>query len=186
MDPLRLYLFAGLIAHKVLWELLKRNEIGAKQPLPWRVKLVKAIKIGILGAVLAQTLLPAVVPIAQDPGRLRAAGAFLFTAGLAIAIIARLQLGDNWLDIETAAVKRYQRVVSRGIYGYVRHPIYVGDLILLVGLELAVNSWLVLGAALLIPVVLRQAVKEEAGLLRSLPGYDIYCRRTKRFIPFVA
>jgi protein-S-isoprenylcysteine O-methyltransferase Ste14 len=185
VDLLRLYLFAGLVAHKAVWELLKRRG-GAPKKVPLGVKLIKSVKILILAGILAQTLLPDVLPLASDPGPLRAAGAALFSFGLAIAVLGRVQLGDNWLDIESAAVKRKQAVVSRGVYGYVRHPIYVGDLILLIGLELALNSWLVLAAALLAPVVLRQAMKEESVLLRSLPGYDDYCRRTKRFIPFVA
>jgi protein-S-isoprenylcysteine O-methyltransferase Ste14 len=76
-------------------------------------------------------------------------------------------------------------VVSKGLYRFIRHPIYVGDLLLLIGLELSLNSWLVLGVILLLPVVIRQAVSEEKMLMRSLPGYETYCARTKRFIPFL-
>ncbi len=80
---------------------------------------------------------------------------------------------------------REQAVVSNGPYRLIRHPIYVGDLMLLFGLELALNSWLVLGVLLLAPIVLRQAVQEEKKLALALPGYQEYCANTKRFIPFV-
>jgi protein-S-isoprenylcysteine O-methyltransferase Ste14 len=99
--------------------------------------------------------------------------------------VSRLQLGSNWSDIETAKVLRDQAVVAIGVYRYIRHPIYVGDLLLLIGLQLSLNSWLVIAALLISPVVLWQAITEEKMLVESLPGYGAYCMRTKRFIPFV-
>jgi protein-S-isoprenylcysteine O-methyltransferase Ste14 len=103
-----------------------------------------------------------------------------------MAILARLQLGRNWSDIESAGVLSGQVVVGEGLYRFVRHPIYTGDLLLLIGMQLALNSWCVLLAVLLVPVVFRKAVQEERMLMRRLPGYEAYCRRTKRFVPFVA
>ncbi len=189
MDWLRVYLLAGLLLHKVVWEYMKRQSPAAVtpgKPQTLSVKLIKALKIAILLGIIAQTLLPDILPIASDPKSLRIAGTILYTAGLAIALAARFQLGQNWLDIENATVKSRQQVVDRGIYGYIRHPIYTADLILLFGLELALNSWLVYGIVLLAPAVLLQAIREERMLAVSLPGYESYCQRTKRFIPFVA
>ena len=149
------------------------------------VKLVKLVKVAILLGIVAQTMLPEIFPISPEPFLLRVIGVALYTAGLLIAVTARFQLDNNWSDIETAKVLSHQAVVSNGIYGYIRHPIYVGDLLLLLGLELSLNSWLVLGVALLTPVVLFQATLEEKKLISDLPGYELYCRNTKRFIPFV-
>ena len=50
---------------------------------------------------------------------------------------------------------------------------------------MALNSWFVAGVAMLVPVVAWKAIKEERMLGDSLSGYDAYCGRTKRFIPFV-
>jgi protein-S-isoprenylcysteine O-methyltransferase Ste14 len=147
--------------------------------------LVKAVKIAILLGILVQVWLPDVLPISEDPFAIRVIGTAIYTAGLLVAIAARFQLGDNWSNIETGQVLTHQQVVSRGIYSYIRHPIYTGDLLLLLGLELALNSWLVLGVLVLIPVVLLKAIKEEQMLQRELAGYGDYCRETKRFIPFV-
>jgi protein-S-isoprenylcysteine O-methyltransferase Ste14 len=190
MILLRLYLLAGLIAHKAVWEILKRRkaptgEKPAPKPQPLSVQLVKAVKIAILLGIVAQTMLPEILPISQQPFLLRVIGVAIYTAGLLIAVIARFQLDSNWSDIETAQVLSHQQVVSNGIYGYVRHPIYVGDILLLFGLELSLNSWLVLGVALMTPVILLQATREEKKLVETLPGYDVYCEQTKRFIPFV-
>jgi protein-S-isoprenylcysteine O-methyltransferase Ste14 len=187
MILLRAYLLAGLLIHKAIWELLKWR--SGTEPKPRRgvaLKLIKAVKLGVLLGIVAQTLLPMdVLPIAGDSPLRRIAGAAIYTLGLLVAIVGRLQLGDNWFDIETPLVKGDHIVVSTGLYRYIRHPIYVGDLLLLLGLELALNSWFVLAVMALVPVVFRQAVREERMLVERLPGYDSYLRRTKRFIPFV-
>jgi protein-S-isoprenylcysteine O-methyltransferase Ste14 len=181
----RAYLLAGLIFHKAVWEVLKRNApLAASGPRPTAVKLVK---IGILAGIILQTLLPfEILPIATGGSlRLLWTGLLVYTTGLLIAVAARIQLGRNWSDIEAAQLRRDHAVISNGLYRYIRHPIYTGDLLLLAGLELALNSWLVLGAAALAIVVSRRAAREERDLTRGLPAYAAYCRRTKRFIPFV-
>jgi len=78
-----------------------------------------------------------------------------------------------------------QALVTSGIYKYIRHPIYTGDMLLLLGLELALNSWLVLGVVLVVAVVVRQALAEETLLSAMVPNYKDYRRRTKMFIPGV-
>jgi protein-S-isoprenylcysteine O-methyltransferase Ste14 len=189
MIALRLSLLAGLIAHKVVWEVLKRRQGHAQATEHLRgsvrPKLVKAVKVCILIGIVGQTLAPDILPISTEPLLLRLVGVVVYTAGLLTAIGARLQLGANWSDIETAQVFNQQNVVSHGLYRYIRHPIYVADLLLLLGLELSLNSWLVVVVGVMIPVVLRRAVHEERMLVQSLPGYALYCAQTKRFIPFV-
>ncbi len=189
MILLRLYLLAGLVAHKALWEALKQRGAGKpaikQERRPVRLQLVKCVKIAILLGILAQTMTPDILPITSSPFALRVIGVLTYTAGLAIAILGRVQLGPNWSDIEAARVAGEQAVVSHGLYRYIRHPIYTGDLLLLAGLELSLNSWLALGVGLLAPVVLLMAAREERMLAASLPGYEAYRARTKRFIPFV-
>ncbi len=184
---IRLYLFAGLAAHKILWEVLKqRRPMSPGFPEPLKVKAAKAVKVVILLAVVLQTVLPEVLPIRPAVPAIRIWGLVLFTGGLALAMWARVLLDTNWSDIETASVLDQQEVVARGVYRYIRHPIYIGDLMLLLGLELTLNSWLFVGVLLMAPIVLHQAISEEKMLLKTLPGYDRYSRKTKRFIPFIA
>jgi protein-S-isoprenylcysteine O-methyltransferase Ste14 len=188
MEPLRLYLLGGLLLHKLVWEVLKRRDrrpASAPQAPGPLARAAKLVKVAILAAIVVQTLVPDVLPILAEPASLRRIGAVLFTLGLAVAIIARLQLGRNWSDIEAGVVRPDHRLVAAGIYRWVRHPIYAGDLVLLAGLELALNSWLVLLVPLLAVVVYRQTLKEERALAASLPGYADYCRRTYRFVPFL-
>lgn len=184
---IRIYLLCGLIFHKMVWEIMKarqgaRTAQVARSPL---ARLLATVKIGVLAAILAQTLIREVLPISSDPYPWRVLGLALYTIGLATAIAGRVQLGWNWSDIEHARVKRDHALVSHGIYRYVRHPIYAGDLLLLIGLELALNSWLVLGALALAAYIRRRAIREEGQLRQVLPGYDQYCRRTARFLPFL-
>lgn len=186
---LRAYLFTGLALHKIVWEVMKRGQAAAKAPASApksaSLALVKAAKIAILLGLFAQLFLPAILPIASDPKSLQVAGVIVFTFGLAIALLARIALGNNWSDIEIGRVKDDHALVNRGVYRYVRHPIYTGDLAMLVGFELCLNSWLVIAVvALAIPTITR-AIREEKVLAKSVTGYDAYCMQTKRFIPFV-
>lgn len=187
----KFYLLLGLLAHKALWEILKRRGPGngaAPAALKPRVQIVKLVKLAILLGIIAQTIIPwDVLPIitSGDSLPLRAAGGILYTFGLLIAVLGRLHLGNNWSDIEVNRIQDKHQAVTTGIYAFLRHPIYVGDLILLFGLELALNSWLVLGVVALTPIVLMKAVKEERALAANLTGYDDYARRVKRFIPYV-
>jgi protein-S-isoprenylcysteine O-methyltransferase Ste14 len=183
---LQIYLLTGLILHKVVWEILrKKSDEKPSENKSFSLLAVKTVKIAILLGVIVQIWFPDFLPIAENPFALRIAGTAIYTIGLITAIAARFQLGDNWANIETGQVLRNQKVVAKGIYGFIRHPIYTGDLLLLLGLELALNSWLVLGVLVLAPVVLLKAIKEEQMLSQELSGYDDYRARTKRFIPFV-
>ncbi len=134
---------------------------------------------------MVQTLCLEILPIAREPRALRWVGVAIFVLGLVTAMVGRVQLGRNWVDLEDARVRPGQSLVEHGLYRYIRHPIYTGDLLLVVGLELALNSWLVLGAALHGCGSRAAHRVEEAILSRQHAGYHAYCARTKRFIPFV-
>jgi protein-S-isoprenylcysteine O-methyltransferase Ste14 len=188
MEPLRLTLFLGLVLHKFLWELLRRRDGAARVRLQskargrWLLKLIKGL---VLGFLAFQTLFLDLWPISDQPSQLRILGTAIYFLGLVTAAVGRLQLGKNWVDLEDYQVLPNQLVITHGIYRYIRHPIYVGDILLLVGLELALNSWLVLGVVLLLLVVIRQALAEEYLLSQKFPLYNDYCTQTKMFIPFL-
>jgi protein-S-isoprenylcysteine O-methyltransferase Ste14 len=139
----------------------------------------------ILLLIVVQVFLPDILPILDEPFVLRIVGGMLYTLGLATAVLGRVQLGNSWSDIEVGDVADDNQVVTDGIYRYLRHPIYVGDLLLLLGLELSLNSWLIVVAAALVPPVLVRAIQEEQSLRKVLTDYEDYAHRTKRFIPFI-
>ncbi|MAE60948.1 MAG: hypothetical protein CMJ49_06270 [Planctomycetaceae bacterium] len=192
MIAICIYLLAGLVFHKALWEVLKRRGRGAgrtnerKSLTAWAAW---GVKLGILLGIVAQTVWVGgeryFLRIADDGTVLHGVGLVIYTLGLALAVAGRLQLGDNWSDIEAGDIQQKHNVVDRGVYRFIRHPIYMGDLLLLAGLEAALNSWLIVGVALLTPVVMWKAMQEEKGLMTSVNGYADYAKRTRRFVPWV-
>jgi protein-S-isoprenylcysteine O-methyltransferase Ste14 len=152
---------------------------------PVSVRFVKAAKLAITLGLFTQIFVPAVLPIMSDPFVFRVVGTMVYTLGLLTAIMARIQLGSNWSDIEVGQVKRGHVVVKSGLYRYIRHPIYTGDLGMLLGFELCLNSWLVVAVVGIAMATIYQAIREERRLVKTVAGYDVYCERTKRFIPFV-
>ncbi len=186
---LRIVLFAGLVFHKLVWEILKRRNgnPGTRRPqkLTPLTRAIKTIKVLILLCLIVQTLSLDLFPIAEDSQAIRIVGVVVFFLGLIIAVTARMQIGKNWIDLEDFQVLPDQSLVTNGIYRHIRHPIYTGDLLLVLGLQLALNSWLVLPFFLLIPIVYRQAAAEEVLLAKAFPDYAAYSARTRRFVPFV-
>ena len=82
---------------------------------------------------------------------------------------------------------RKQRVVSNGVYGFVRHPMYLGGALLFVGTPMLLGSvyGLIIGLALVLLLVGR-IVGEEKLLVRELKGYEEYKAKVKyRLIPFI-
>lgn len=190
LDLVRIFLFTGLLIHKLVWELMKRSaphgtDSSASEQSFFK-RLLKLVKVGVLLFLIVQTLfLPTIFPITENPIILRTIGLVVYSIGLIIAIIGRVQLGSNWANIEDYQVLNEHRLVQSGIYRYIRHPIYIGDILLVLGLELALNSWLVLGILPLIIYVNQQSKAEEIVLSSAFSEYASYQNRTKRFIPFV-
>lgn len=83
--------------------------------------------------------------------------------------------------------ERGHTTITTGPYQYVRHPMYVGGLLLFLGIPLLLGSWYGLLAILLFtPVFLVRAVLEERTLRQELSGYDAYMEQVKyRLIPHV-
>jgi len=83
--------------------------------------------------------------------------------------------------------ERHQTVIDSGVYGVVRHPMYAGAVLLLVGMPLWLESY---AAAMLafvpIGMLVVRILVEEQFLRRELAGYDAYTKRVRyRLIPFV-
>jgi protein-S-isoprenylcysteine O-methyltransferase Ste14 len=84
-------------------------------------------------------------------------------------------------------VEEGQKVVSTGVYGSVRHPMYSGAIILIVGTPLALGSWWsLLLIPLFLPILYFRMANEEKVLARDLPGYTEYMSRVRyRLVPYI-
>lgn len=82
---------------------------------------------------------------------------------------------------------RGQEVIQTGPYAIVRHPLYAGALLWMVGAPLLLGSaWGFLGSAAMAVLVGARAVGEERVLIQGLDGYAAYCRKVRwRFVPGV-
>jgi protein-S-isoprenylcysteine O-methyltransferase Ste14 len=94
---------------------------------------------------------------------------------------------ENTYGAATIQVEKNQRVISTGPYAVVRHPMYTGALLLMLGVPLALGSWW--GLLMFIPgvaVIIWRLLDEERFLSRNLAGYTEYENQIRyHLIPFV-
>lgn len=98
-----------------------------------------------------------------------------------------LVLRENTYAAGTIEVEQGQQVISTGPYALVRHPMYAGALIMLLGIPLALGSWW--GLLTIVPMALAlvwRILDEEAFLRKNLPGYAEYRAQVKyRLVPLI-
>jgi protein-S-isoprenylcysteine O-methyltransferase Ste14 len=112
-------------------------------------------------------------------------GAALTVIGIAFALWARLRLAGNWSSDVT--LKRDHELIVDGPYRWVRHPIYTGVLVALIGTGLAVGEWRAVVAVVLAGVAWWRKLTIEEIVMRRQFGdaYVRYAERTRVLIPFV-
>jgi protein-S-isoprenylcysteine O-methyltransferase Ste14 len=122
--------------------------------------------------------------LAVESPVLGAIGALLFASGIALAIWARLELGRNWGMPMTQ--KSEPELVTAGAYRLVRHPIYSGLLLAVLGTALATDLIGLIIAPILGGYFYYSATVEERNLTATFPAtYPAYRMSTKMLIPFV-
>ena len=84
-------------------------------------------------------------------------------------------------------VHENQRVVDTGLYGVVRHPMYMATILLFLMIPIVLGSWYALIVFAFYPAIIIVRLKDEEALLtRELPGYEEYQQKVKyRLIPFI-
>lgn len=112
-------------------------------------------------------------------------GIGVLAIGLAIALYARYSLGRNWSG--RVSFQKDQELVTSGLYAYIRHPIYLGIMLMGAGTLAIVNfSFVVIGTILVAISFFQRIKKEEELMTKHFPKeYAEYQRRTKKLIPFV-
>jgi protein-S-isoprenylcysteine O-methyltransferase Ste14 len=113
-----------------------------------------------------------------------AAGLIVCYAGFAFAVWARRHLGRNWGMPMT--FKQGHEMVTTGPYRYVRHPIYTGMMLAILGSAVVAGwPWLVVFLAMVVYCVYSARTEERLMLEHFSEPYAEYKKRTKAFIPFV-
>jgi len=115
---------------------------------------------------------------------LGAIGALLVLLGVGLAIFARVYLGRNWGM--PMSRKAEPELVTRGPYAFVRHPIYTGIILAMVGSAIGESIIWALPLVLFAPYFIYSARREEELMREQFPAqYPDYMRRTKMIVPFV-
>jgi len=115
---------------------------------------------------------------------LSAIGALLCGAGIALAIWARYHLGKNWGMPMTR--REEPELVTSGPYAYIRHPIYTGVIVAIIGSGFASGAGWLMVCVLYAGYFIVSAFVEEKTLSAEFPQqYKEYKKHTKMLIPFV-
>ena len=141
-------------------------------------RLVVAYALALLSAPLLRRL-----PVRPLPPLSAPLGLAVLVAGLALRAWSMQTLSDAYT--RTLRVTNSQTVTDRGPYYRIRHPGYLGSLLIWCGFALTSGSAVIVGtvAALLVPAYVHRIDAEEELLDRDLPGYADYRGRTKRLLP---
>jgi protein-S-isoprenylcysteine O-methyltransferase Ste14 len=111
-------------------------------------------------------------------------GDVLVAVGLGITMLVVVQ---NSYAAANITVEADQKVVSTGLYGFVRHPMYFGGLVMLIGIPLALDSyWGLVVLAAAVVLLAARIFDEEKALTAELDGYREYTEKVHaRLVPHV-
>ncbi len=186
---LRLTALAIFICWGIYWVITQRTADREKpktKQLPFFHKNnIRKLVLRLAEAILILQLLG--LSLLQIPNRalnIQIIGLLMIIIGTSVAISARRTLGTNWAHAYEYQIKQKQELVTGGIYQYIRHPIYTGLALGLIGGELVAKSYLVFSALIIVAGAYYQARLEEKLLTKHFgEDYQSYMKRTKMFIP---
>ncbi|HVP18507.1 MAG TPA: isoprenylcysteine carboxylmethyltransferase family protein [Spirochaetia bacterium] len=183
-----------IIALCVVWTIsevfyaLRKHSKGSSHSTGWLNPLLMYVAVpssGALAVVLkvapATGALGKVMILSPSIGYI---GCALIAFGLVFRWVAVATLGE-FFTVDGAFMPDH-RIIDKGLYGVVRHPSYLGALLMDVGFGLALENWLSLVVMLLFPAMAqlyRISVEEKALLGHFGSAYRDYMRRTKKLIP---
>lgn len=185
--------YSGLI--KALWLVLFAYwmvaAIGAKRNVGTRPRWTKnGLRLGVIVlSLLALRMVPVVRHSLQDAqaymaGNLLigAIGVVFCVVGVGLALWARVHLGRNWgMPMST---KESPELVTTGPYALVRHPIYTGILLAMLGSTIGENAFWVLPLVLFGAYFVYSARREEELMMKQFPEqYPAYMQRTNMLLP---
>jgi protein-S-isoprenylcysteine O-methyltransferase Ste14 len=179
MSALRTFILAAWLAFWVYWLVAAA---GSKKGVRTRSIRPPGLFIIVLLFGLSRVLKGNSL-VVHDPA-LQVVGLVLFLPGLSLAVWARIYLGRNWGMPMTQ--KDEPELVTSGPYRFVRHPIYSGIVLALLGTSLATNVYWLIACVVMAGYFFYSGIVEERLLSTSFPtAYPSYRKKTKMLIPFV-
>jgi protein-S-isoprenylcysteine O-methyltransferase Ste14 len=124
------------------------------------------------------------LPAESPPFLTSLSGVLICAAGLIFAILARMHLGLNWGMPMTEA--KDPKLITSGPYAHVRHPIYTGVLLAMLGSALVFGEiWLSLFMVFFVYFIYASTQEEKVLTQRFTEEYEAYKKRSKMLIPFL-
>ena len=147
-------------------------------------KLIISFAFVSLGATIVLSALDFRFGWSSVPPAISVIGDMLVALGLGIAMLVVIQ---NSYASANITVEAGQELVSTGLYSLVRHPMYFGNVVLMVGIPLALGSyWGLLFLTPGLAVLAIRIVDEEKVLTQDLAGYPDYAQKVHyRLLPYV-
>jgi protein-S-isoprenylcysteine O-methyltransferase Ste14 len=182
------------VAFLLFWLLLAQFNKKANPSAPWRTAWGVRLAVVIVALLLLLSsrghAAPGLLTSINRALAIHAGiagqwlGAGLCLAGLGFAIWARMYLGRNWGM--PMSLRQGHELVTSGPYAYVRHPIYSGIMLAMIGSVLARGlAWLLLLLLCLVYFLFSARTEEKMMRAQFPDAYPAYRRRTKMLIPFV-
>lgn len=168
----------------LVWIISAFSAKPARERQSWSSRLVTVAYLTVTFLLLAGRLGLNARILPNEPV-LRLMGDAITFGGMVIALWARFSLGTNWSA--TITFKEGHELIERGPYRFVRHPMYTGLLLMILGTAVVVGSMsgflaLVIGFA----GTWQKLRQEEALLTKHFPdAYPRYMSRTKALVPFL-
>ena len=160
---------------------------GSKGQKKWDVFVVFLLVVGFTGWIF-------IMPLDAERFKWTASfplwakivgGLFLLSSGF---LFFRAYFDNPYLSgLVRIQDEREQRVITTGVYSFVRHPMYLGATILFTGAPMLMGSLfgLIIGISLVVLIAAR-SVGEEKMLIEGLEGYAVYKKKVRyRIIPFI-
>ena len=175
-------LLLGIVLFLKAPDLLKKR-LNHKEKETAQKKVVSASALMFLGGFVAAGLdfrfgwsvMPRWVSIASSVVLL-----------LSYGLYAEVMRENAYLS-RTVEVQEGQKVIDTGLYGIVRHPMYMATTFLFLSIPLVLGSWFAFLIFLIYPFLMVKRIKnEEMVLAKDLPGYTEYLKKVKyRMIPYI-
>jgi protein-S-isoprenylcysteine O-methyltransferase Ste14 len=173
--------YLGIKDPEVLRRRMRTGPVAESRPVQ---QMVAAGVYVLFAALLVVSALDHRFGWSHVPAAICLAGLALVILGLLITMMVVTQ---NSYAAATITVEADQKVVTTGLYGIVRHPMYFGALIMFAGIPLALDSYWGLLVLLPVPIGLAyRIIDEERALSDELRGYREYMQQVRyRLVPHV-
>ena len=165
----------------------RMNYDSATQPKEDRLATVLMLSAIVLGLSLAPIDFFHLNLSSSFDGNIKNVGLVIYVTGM-LLVMASMNANEFAETTVNIQEERGQKVIDKGIYSLIRHPMYTGFIFFITGVNVWLGTYLSLLLSLIfLAIALRtRIIIEEKTLLSDLEGYEDYCKKVKaRLIPFL-